>query len=42
VVDADHAQGRVWKGEVDWHGGLVEGGRDVVDGDGVVGIGSTL
>jgi hypothetical protein len=39
VVDGDDGEGGPVAGDVDLDGGLVEGGVDVVDGDGVVGIG---
>lgn len=40
MVDADHAKRRALgsRGQGDGHGGLVEGGCDFVDGDGVVGV----
>lgn len=42
VVDADNAQGRALaaSGESHRHGGFVEGGGNVVDGNGVVGVGT--
>lgn len=40
MVDADHAERRTLASWRQGHGdgGLVEGGRDVVNGDGVVGV----
>lgn len=40
MVDADHAKWRALGsgGQGDGHSGLVEGGCDFVDGDGVVGV----
>lgn len=43
MVNADDAERGTLgaRGQDDRHGGLVEGGRDGVDGDGVVGVGTT-
>ena len=42
MVDADHAQGRALRTgrKGDRHSRLVEGGGDIVNGDGVVGVGA--